>query len=430
MGGDAVLDDLAARGLLHDHTDPAELRSMLAAGPVTVYCGFDPTADSLHVGNLQSLLLLRRFQLHGHRPIALAGGATGMIGDPSGRDAERSLLDDATIDANLAAIRPQLERFLDFESGPTQARLVDNRDWTAPMSVLEFLRDVGKHVTVNTMLAKDSVRSRLGRDSGISFTEFSYMLLQANDFAVLHRDHDCRLQVAGSDQWGNIVAGIDLVRRTAGATVHGLTAPLITGSDGRKFGKSTGGGGLWLDPDRTSPYRLYQYFMQTDDRDVEPWLLRLTLLGVDEVRAAAAAHAEAPGRRDGQALLARTICGFVHGDEAAAAAAQVSALLFGGSPLEASPTTFEHLAAEIPTAPVLPGADGRVEVAGLLAAAFGDSKGQVRKNLAGYTINGVRAPELGDAVGLEHLVHGRWALLRKGKSNYVLGARAGAGGGM
>ncbi|HMU80200.1 MAG TPA: tyrosine--tRNA ligase, partial [Microthrixaceae bacterium] len=249
--GGGVIDDLTARGLVQDHTDLDALRARLDAGPTPTYCGFDPTADSLHIGNLQSIMLLRRFQDAGHPPIALVGGATGMIGDPSGRSSERTFLDTDVLDANRAAIGNQLARFLSFD-GATAATVVDNRTWTESVSVLEFLRDVGKHVTINTMLAKDSVRSRMERESGISYTEFSYMLLQANDFDVLHQSHACDLQVAGSDQWGNITAGVDLVRRRRGEAVHGLTAPLIVRSDGTKFGK-TEGENIWLDAARTSP---------------------------------------------------------------------------------------------------------------------------------------------------------------------------------
>ena len=254
----SILDDLAARGLIHDSTDADALRARLESGPVTVYSGFDPTADSLHVGNLVPLLVLRRFQDAGHRPIALAGGATGMIGDPGGRSEERNLLDDDVLASNLEAISGQLRLVLDFTPGPTQAQLVDNRTWTAPISVLEFLRDVGKHFTVNAMLGKESVRSRFEGESGISFTEFSYMLLQANDYLWLHEHEGCDLQIGGSDQWGNITAGIDLIRRRKATHVHGLSVPLLLRSDGQKFGKSVDGA-VWLDGARMSPYAFYQY---------------------------------------------------------------------------------------------------------------------------------------------------------------------------
>jgi tyrosyl-tRNA synthetase len=284
----SILDDLEARGLVHDSTDRGELRRRMADGPITLYAGFDPTADSLHAGNLIGLLALRRFQLAGHRPIAVAGGATGMIGDPGGRSEERNLLDDDTLIHNLSCIQEQMARFLDFDPGPTQAELIDNREWTADQPLISFLRDVGKHFTVNQMIAKESVRSRLEGEAGISYTEFSYMLLQANDFAWLHAHRDCILQVGGSDQWGNITAGIDLIRRRAGASVHGLTWPLMTQSDGSKFGK-TASGAVWLGAHKLSPFRFFQYWMQCDDRDVEKFLLQLTLLPVDDVRVIAPA---------------------------------------------------------------------------------------------------------------------------------------------
>ena len=417
-----VLDDLAARGLIHDSTDRQALAERLDAGPVTVYCGLDPTADSLHVGNLQSLLLLRRVQDHGHRAIALAGGATGLIGDPSGRDAERNLLDDETVTANVTAITAQMRRFIAFD-GPNPAILVDNRDWTAPMSVLEFLRDVGKHVTVNTMLARDSVRSRMERDSGLSYTEFSYMLLQANDYVVLHDRHGCELQVAGSDQWGNIVAGIDLIRRRSGATVHGLTAPLITGSDGKKFGKSTGGGGVWLDAARTSPYQLFQYFMATDDRDVGPWLLRLTLVGIGEIGEIVAAHEAAPHRRDGQRRLAREIVSLVHGAPAVGPVEAATSLLFGVGGLEAgghdagrlSDEVVGVLAAEIPTTEVRSAAGRALDVVEVVATAFGVSRGEVRRNARGYRVAGRSL----DDPAVELPASG-CVLLRKGKADHHL----------
>ena len=297
VNGAEILDDLAARGLIQDCTDRDALQARLDEGPITVYCGFDPTADSLHIGHLTPLLLLRRFQDSGHRAVALAGGATGMVGDPSGRSEERNLLDQATLDANVEAVSGQLRSLLRFEGdegldGPP-ALLVDNREWTGDVGLLEFLRDVGKHVTVGTMLAKESVRSRLSSEQGISFTEFSYMLLQANDFFELHDRYGCEMQVGGSDQWGNITAGIDLIRRRAGATAYGLTLPLLTRSDGAKFGK-TADAAVWLDPARTLPYELHQYFRNVDDRDVEQYLLRLTLVDVDDVAAVMADHASHP----------------------------------------------------------------------------------------------------------------------------------------
>ena len=419
---DRILDDLAERGLIHDHTDSDGLRARLAAGPITLYSGFDPTADSLHIGNLVPLLLLRRFQDAGHRPIALAGGATGMIGDPGGRTDERALLDATTLDANLAGIVPQLERLLDFTPGPTRAEVVDNRSWTAPLSLLEFLRDVGKHVTVNAMLAKESVKARVQSESGISFTEFSYMLLQANDYWWLHGQRDCELQVGGSDQWGNITAGIDLIRRRSAATVHGLTVPLVTRADGAKYGKSVDGA-VWLSPTRTSSYAFYQYWMNVDDRDVERFLLQLTLLPVDEARAVAAAHSESPGRRDGQRRLAREMTGLIHGGAAATAAAGASVLLFGGDPAEADPSAFEMLAGELPVTRIEPhDLQGGLPAVELLArTSLASSNSDARRSLTAgeIAVNGRRLT-VDEAVSERDLLHRRFLLVRRGKKRYEL----------
>ncbi|MDP9258761.1 MAG: tyrosine--tRNA ligase [Actinomycetota bacterium] len=412
MSGAAIIDDLLARGLVQDHTDLVALRERLARGPMTLYVGFDPSADSLHVGSLVPLLLLRRFQLAGHLPIVLAGGATGMVGDPGGRSEERTLLDSETLDRNTRAIKAQLSVFLDFEPGPCQARLVDNRDWTAPLGVLDFLRDVGKHVTVNYMLAKESVRSRVASEHGISFTEFSYMLLQANDYSWLHEHMNCELQAGGSDQWGNITAGIDLTRRRNGASVHGLTVPLVTRSDGEKFGKSVDGA-LWLDPERTSPYALYQYFVNLPDSDVERYLLQLTLVPVEEARRVASEHARAPERRTGQARLAWEMCALIHGAEAAdeAAAASTGFTSAAGS---LSPEQLAALTDEIPTT--------HAEIAGrdvvdlLVESKLAASKGEARRLIAGggIYVNDVALAE-SRALGTDDLLHDRYVMLRKGK---------------
>ncbi len=411
-----LLDELDRRTLVHDTTDRAELAALLAE-PTTLYCGFDPTAASLHVGNLQQIVLLRRFQEAGHRPLALAGGATGMIGDPGGRSTERPLLELDELDANLAAIKVQLGRFLDFESGPNAATLVDNRTWTEPVGVLEFLRDVGKHFTVNRMLAKHSVRSRIEREDGISFTEFSYMLLQANDYLVLHETEGCRLQVAGSDQWGNITAGIDLIRRRTGATAHGLTSPLLVRSDGKKFGKSEGGA-LWLDGTMTSPYQLFQYFMQVDDADVDMMLRRLTLLPTDEIDAVVAAHASAPERRSGQRALAEQVTGLVHGPAVVGPIEAVSGLLFGADPQGADEPTFELLATEIPTTEAAPSELDDLPAL-FVRTGLAGSKGEIRRNPDGYSVNG---STIGDrrSLATDDLVHGRYALLRRGKASHHL----------
>jgi tyrosyl-tRNA synthetase len=408
---------LEARTLVHDTTDRGELATLLAGGPATLYCGFDPTAASLHVGNLQQILLLRRFQDAGHRPLALAGGATGMIGDPGGRSVERPLLDLDELDANRTAISAQLERFLDFDGGPTAAKLVDNRTWTQPMGVLEFLRDVGKHFTVNRMLGKDSVRSRIEREDGISFTEFSYMLLQANDYLVLNETEGCNLQVAGSDQWGNITAGIDLIRRRTGRTVHGLTSPLLLRSDGQKFGKSEGGA-LWLDATLTSPYQLFQYFMQVGDADVETMLLRLTFVPTEDVALLTAQHLAAPERRDGQRALARAVTEIVHGPSVLGPVEAATALLFGADPQGADEPTFDLLADELPTTEATV-SDLEDVPALFVRTALAGSKGEIRRNPAGYYVNG---QPMGDRRALEaaDLLHGRYLLLRRGRAAHHL----------
>jgi tyrosyl-tRNA synthetase len=418
--GSDLLDDLDARGLVHDTTDRAALAARLAEGPITLYHGIDPTADSLHIGNLIGLLMLRRFQDAGHRPIALAGGATGMVGDPSGRSDERNLLDDETLEANVAAIKAQISRFLDFDGGALQ---VDNRDWTEGVTLLEFLRDVGKHVTVNTMLARESVKVRIEGTEGISFTEFSYMLLQAWDYLWLSDSEGCELQIGGSDQWGNILGGVDLIRRKRGKDVHALSWPLITAPDGIKLGKSTGGR-VWLDAGRTSPYQFFQHFMQTDDRQVTEFLGKFTLLPMDEVQAAAAQHAEAPERRLGQRRLALEVTTLVHGAEQAAAAAEATQVLFGGSDGVPSPEALALLVDEVPTShrPVGEGTD-LVEL--LTATELASSRSDARRGLKEGSIwVGDRRIEAGDdadpVIGPSDLVGGRYLLLRRGKKRYHL----------
>ncbi|MFM8382124.1 MAG: tyrosine--tRNA ligase, partial [Actinomycetota bacterium] len=334
MSDSSFLADLEARGLIHDSTDRRSLADRLAEGPIGVYVGFDPTADSLHVGNLLGQIMLRRFQLAGHRPVVLAGGATGMVGDPGGRSEERNLLDRETLTRNVAGVKRQLEKILDF-GGAHAARLVDNADWTAPMGVLEFLRDVGKHFTVNQMVAKESVRARMESENGISYTEFSYMLLQAHDFCHLCQAEGVEMQMGGSDQWGNITAGIDLIRRRLNRPAFGLTWPLLTRSDGKKMGKSVQGA-LWLDPDKTSPYQFRQYWMQVPDEDVERFLLQLTLLAVPEISEIMADHRGRPEQRIAQQRLAREVTTLVHGPAAEKAAAEATTVLFGGDPLQAS----------------------------------------------------------------------------------------------
>jgi tyrosyl-tRNA synthetase len=420
----AILDDLAARGLIHDSTDLDALRDRLAEGPITVYYGCDPSADSLHAGHLIGLLVMRRFQDHGHRPIMLAGGATGMIGDPGGRSEERNLLDDATLAKNLEGIVPQLKQFLDFdERRPNAARLVDNRSWTVAMSAIDFLRDVGKLVTVNQMLAKESVKNRIESEHGISYTEFSYMLLQANDFVQLAELEGCEMQVGGSDQWGNISLGVDLVRRRLGRQAHALTWPLLTKPDGTKYGKTAAGEQMWLGAHRMSPYRFYQGWMNAEDSEMRKLLLQLTLLEVAEVEAIVAEHEQAPERRLAQRRLAREITALVHGEAAATAAVEASEVLFGGSGGEVSAEAMEVLAAEIPTTTVDRGRllDGLGIVDLAVEAGVAASKSEARTLLGqgGLSVNGEPA-SLETVVGASALRHDRYVLIRRGKRTYHL----------
>ncbi|MCC6435510.1 MAG: tyrosine--tRNA ligase [Acidimicrobiales bacterium] len=421
--GSAVIDDLLARGLVQDSTDLDALRQRCDRGPITLYCGFDPTSDSLHAGNLLMLLNLRRFQEAGHRAIALAGGATGMIGDPSGRSEERNLLDDDQLARNLEGIVPQLRRFLDFD-GPNPARLVDNRSWTVATSVIDFLRDVGKHVTVNQMLGKESVRSRLEGTTGISYTEFSYMLLQANDFYELHRLEGCELQIGGSDQWGNIATGIDLIRKRSGAHAHGLTSPLLVRSDGTKYGKSSSGENLWLSAARMSPYRFYQGWIGVPDEDVRKLLLQLTLLPVAEAEGLAGEHEARPERRLGQRRLARELTRLVHGEEQAALAETATALLFeSGDPMQADAESWAMLAGEIPSAEIGRQrlVDGAVPVELFAELGLAASKGEARRLLeqGGWQVNGQRLD--GDRrLGVGDLMADRYMLVRRGKNRYHL----------
>jgi tyrosyl-tRNA synthetase len=412
-----LLDDLEARGLLHDSTDRAALAARLAEGPITLYYGCDPTADSLHIGNLIGLLVLRRFADAGHRPIALAGGATGMVGDPSGRSEERNLLDEATLRGNVEAITGQIVRVLGRE-----IQVVDNYEWTKDLSVLDFLRDVGKHATVNQMVARESVKARMQGEHGISFTEFSYMLLQANDYRWLHEHEGCELQIGGSDQWGNILSGVDLIRRATGEAAHALCWPLLTAPDGTKLGKTTGAR-IWLDPERTSPYVLHQHWMSTDDRQVGEFLAKFTLLPLEEIAAVVAEHEAAPHRRIGQRRLAVEATTLVHGPEAAAAAVAAAAVLFGGSLAEVPAATFEVVAGEVPNAAIDRSrleADG--DVATLLAevgATASRSEAQRLLKQGGIRVNGTQVGP-GATVGVDDLRHGRYLLLRRGKADYWL----------
>ena len=418
-----ILEDLIARGLFQDSTDKEQMQKRLADSPITLYCGFDPTADSLHLGHLVPLLTLRRFQDAGHRPIALAGGATGMVGDPSGRSEERNLLDQNELSSNVAAVAAQLRSFLRFDAESkkdgTAALLVDNREWTVEVNILDFLRDVGKHVTVGTMLAKESVKARLSSDQGLSFTEFSYMLLQANDFFELHENYGCEMQIGGSDQWGNITAGIDMIRRRSSSTAYGLTVPLVTRSDGAKFGK-TAEGTVWLDPKRTLPYELHQYLINIDDRDVEKLLLQLTLVSVQEISELMNEHLKSPEERIAQQRLATEVCRLVHGDAEAEQAVLATRGLFGNdSDLENS---LESLRGAIPETEVQvselkKGNESLIDV--LVLSGLCSSRGDARRTISagGISVNGAR--QSNDAVSLpkEVLVDTEYVLIQKGKKN-------------
>jgi len=420
----SILEELKWRGLVADCTDAVELAKKLSA-PITLYCGFDPTADSLHVGNLVPLLALRRFQLLGHHPIAVAGGATGSIGDPSGKTAERQLLSTMMLHQNIESLKKQLTKLLDFETKQNPARLVDNASWTRDISYLDFLRDIGKHFSVNQMVAKESVRARMeDREAGISYTEFSYMLLQAFDFHYLRGQYGCELQIGGSDQWGNITAGIELCRKKQGVYVFGLTLPLITNADGTKFGK-TEAGAIWLDPKRTSVYRFYQFWINTDDRDVIRYLKYFTFLSAEQIAEAEAKHTQNPEARVAHKALAKAVTDLIHGPNATAEAVRASEILFGGELKGISESTFNDIVGEVPTKEIekskLDGT-GIPLVELLVHAGLCPSKGQARKDIegGGVNINNVREPSATRAVSTNDLLFGKHVLLRKGKKNYVV----------
>jgi tyrosyl-tRNA synthetase len=413
------LGELSTRGLIHDSTDAVALEARLSTGPIGVYVGFDPTADSLHVGHLLGQLTLRRFQMAGHRPFPLAGGATGMVGDPSGKSEERNLLDADTLQHNVESIKKQLANLLDFSPGSNAATLVNNADWTANISALEFLRDVGKHITVNQMMAKESVKNRLNSENGLSYTEFSYMLLQANDFRHLCATHDVELQMGGSDQWGNITAGIELIRKTLGRGAFGATWPLVTRSDGQKFGK-TAGGAVWLDPQRTSPYQFRQFWMQMADADVVRYLPQFSLASLDDVRALIAEHEQAPEKRAAQRSLAAEMTSLVHGAEAAQNAEAAADILFGADPTSAAIDALRAVAAEVPTTAVS-STELDDPIALLVRAGVVTSNSDARRTIQqkGLKVNGQTLEE-GETLANKGILHDRWVLVRKGKTSYHL----------
>jgi tyrosyl-tRNA synthetase len=424
-----ILDELDWRGLIAQSTDREALAAATTDGPLTLYAGFDPTAPSLHAGHLVPLLTLRRFQQAGHRPIVLAGGATGMIGDP--RDnGERTMNTADTVADWAERIRGQLERFVEFNDSGNGAIVENNLSWTGPMSAIEFLRDLGKHFSVNVMLDRDTIKRRLEGD-GISYTEFSYMLLQANDFVELYKKHGCSLQVGGSDQWGNIIAGVRLVRQKLGATAHALTVPLVTSADGKKFGKSTGGGNLWLDPELTSPYAWYQYFVNAADADVVGYLRWFTFLSADELGELATATAERPHERAAQRRLARELTTLVHGQAATDAVELASQALFGRAELadldESTLAAALTEASNGQVAELVPGGpDGITDL--LVATGLSKSRGEARRTVAegGVYVNNARVesdewvPQPTDFLGE------RWLVLRRGK-RHIAGVRRVAG---
>ncbi len=420
-----ILDELRARGLVHDVTHEDALKELLSQGPVPLYAGFDPTASSLHLGNLVPTILLARLQKAGHKPIALVGGATGMIGDPSGKSEERNLLDADTLAANLAGQRAQLERLLDFSEGPTGALVVNNHTWLGQMGFLEFLRDVGKHLTVNYMMAKDSVKSRLeDRDQGISYTEFTYQLLQAYDFVHLSRERGCRLQVGGSDQWGNITAGTELARKMGAPQLFGLVAPLLLDASGQKMGKTSTGLRVWLDPERTSPYAFYQYLLNLDDADAPKLLRMFSWRPLAEIEELLAGHAEAPGKRAAQKTLAEDMTRWIHGDEALSRAVAASQVMFGGSLETLRDADLAPLLADVPSSE-LPKAEleAGVPLLDLLVkTGLQPSKGAARRlaKQGGVYVNNQRVDDAERALTASDLGTETMLVLRTGKKSYHL----------
>ncbi len=415
-----LLRELEWRGFVHQATPG--LDAHLARGPVTAYCGFDPTAPSLQLGNLMPLMLLAQLQRHGHRPIVLMGGGTGLIGDPSGKRGERPLLSKEQIRENLQRQRDQMARFLEFGAGKSAALLLDNAKWLVAQGLIDFLRDVGKHFTVNVMLQKESVQARL--ETGLSYTEFSYMLLQAYDFLHLYRERQCTLQVGGSDQWGNITAGVDLIRRVENAEAHGLVAPLVTMASGQKFGKSETGA-IYLDPAMTSPYKFYQFWINVDDRDVESYLKLFTLKSKDEIAALVARQKKDPAARAAQTALAVDVTARVHGPEVASATAQATNTLFGDVAVSTAPgeAYFDVLAGEIPTVLVLRSSVEQITlVDALLQTGLAKSKSEARRAIeqGGVYVNDNRIEDVSHRISPDEWINGRNLLLRKGKKHHAL----------
>ncbi|MDV6302280.1 MULTISPECIES: tyrosine--tRNA ligase [Rhodococcus] len=417
-----IIDEMTWRGLIAQSTDVDALKKATSEGPITLYSGFDPTGPSLHAGHLVPLLALKRFQRAGHRPIILAGGATGLIGDP--RDVgERTMNSPEVVTEWASRIRGQLERFVDLDESPTGAVVVNNLSWTGELSAIDFLRDIGKHFSINVMLARETVKNRLESD-GMSYTEFSYMLLQANDYVQLRRQYGCSLQIGGSDQWGNIIAGVELNRRQDAESVHAMTVPLVTSADGKKFGKSTGGGSLWLDPEMTSPYAWYQYFVNTGDADVVKYLRWFTFLSKDELAELETATTERPHAREAQKRLAAEMTTLVHGEAATRSVELASQALFGRAELtELDEKTLAAALQEASVADIEAGAPNTI-VDLLVATGLSESKGAARRAVkeGGASVNNVKISDEEWTPGADDLLHGRWLVVRRGKRNFA-GAR-------
>jgi tyrosyl-tRNA synthetase len=417
-----VYEEFQWREMIYDASEGLE--EVLASQRVTGYVGFDPTAASLHVGSLLPIMGLVRLQQYGHTPIALVGGGTGMIGDPSGKTEERQLLSKEQIEYNLEGIRAQLSRFLDFESKTNPAMLINNADWLVPARLVDFLRDVGKHFTVNYMLAKESVKRRFEEGEGISFTEFSYILLQAYDFLVLYDSYGCTLQMGGSDQWGNILTGIELIRKMRGVRTYGMVFPLVTTNSGIKFGK-TEAGSVWLDPKLTSPYRFYQFWLNTDDRDVVKYLKFFTMLDQREIAELEISVSVAPEKREAQRRLAEEVTRMVHGESNLRKAMQASQVLFGGEIADLSSTDIQDIFAEVPSSDMPRSSfegDGVPLVDLVVACGFAPSKGRARRLIeeGGIYVNNRRVSDVQATIGLSALIEGQYLVLRKGAREYHL----------
>ncbi|MCL5056849.1 MAG: tyrosine--tRNA ligase [Actinobacteria bacterium] len=417
------LEELKYRGLVNDYSDPEELERLLVTEPVALYCGFDPTADSLHIGHLLPMMTLQRFQMAGHRPIALAGGGTGLIGDPSGKTVERTLNPREVVESWVEKIKNQLSLFLDFDAKTNPALLLNNYDWISQLNVIEYLRDIGKYFSVNAMLAKDSVKTRIeNRDVGISYTEFSYMILQSYDYYWLAKHHGCKLQIGGSDQWGNITTGIDLIRRTLQSPAYALTLPLITTSEGKKFGK-TEAGAVWLDASKTSPYQFYQFWINITDQDVIKFIKYFTFLDRDTISQLESAVRDRPEKREAQQRLAYEVTSMIHGRSEADMARQTAAALFKGEISSLTEDQLKDALAGVPTTSLDEGRGGEMSLLDLVVEAGlcpSRSRGRTDIESGAIYVNDIREADQGRKVSDLARLHRRYVVLRKGKKNYHL----------